>query len=242
MSHDLESSRRGFVQIAGVTSLIVAGGLWTPGWAAAKKKTTGASKKSKESEEAVTPPEDLMREHGVLDRVLLIYEEAMRKFDAKEDFDPAVITQSAQIVRDFIENYHEQSEEQHVFPRFKKAGKMVDLVDVLLAQHQAGRRLTATILQVAPASARGGEERHRLTGAMQAFIHMYRPHAAREDTDLFPKLRGLVSSNEYDSMAEQFEKEEQRRFGEDGFEKTVDRVAQIEQTIGIQDLSKFTPH
>ena len=70
----------------------------------------------------------------------------------------------------------------------------------------------------------------------------YRPHAAHEDTDLFPKLHGLVSSNEYDAMAEQFEKEERRLFGEDGFEKVVDRVAQIEQAVGIQDLSKFTPH
>ena len=32
------------------------------------------SKKIAETKENVTPPEDLMREHGVLDRVLLIYE------------------------------------------------------------------------------------------------------------------------------------------------------------------------
>ena len=30
-------------------------------------------------EEEVSPNEDLMREHGVLDRVLLVYEEAMRR-------------------------------------------------------------------------------------------------------------------------------------------------------------------
>jgi hemerythrin-like domain-containing protein len=70
---------------------------------------------------------------------------------------------------------------------------------------------------------------------------MYRPHAAREDTDLFPKLRELVSANEYDAMAEDFEKQERAKFGEDGFEKMVDHVAQIERMIGINDLSKFTP-
>ena len=58
-----------------------------------------------------------MREHGVLDRVLLIYEAAMRKFSEGEDFDPDILTNSAQIVRDFIENYHEKSEEEAVFPR-----------------------------------------------------------------------------------------------------------------------------
>jgi hypothetical protein len=32
-----------------------------------------------------------MREHGVLNRVLLIYETVIRKIDGKEDFDPAAI-------------------------------------------------------------------------------------------------------------------------------------------------------
>jgi hemerythrin-like domain-containing protein len=243
MERDLDSTRRGFAQFAGAAGLVTLGGLWTPVSAAERKnakakKTSGAARE--EVEEAVTPPEDLMREHGVLDRVLLVYEAAMHKFDAKEDFDPAVITQSAQVIQDFIENYHEKSEEQQVFPRFKKANQMVDLVDTLLTQHQAGRKVTATILRLAPNS-RQDDDRRQLVAAMRSFIVMYRPHAAREDTDLFPKLRSLVSQNEYDSMAEQFERDEKQKFGEDGFEKMVDRVAQIERTIGINDLSRFTP-
>jgi hypothetical protein len=69
----------------------------------------------------------------------------------------------------------------------------------------------------------------------------YRPHAAREDTDLFSKLPALVSAHEYDAMGEQFEKEEHRLFGEDGFEKMADRVAELERAIGIYDLNQFTP-
>lgn len=98
-----------------------------------------------------------MREHGVLDRVLLVYEASIRKFSSNEDFDPAVITGAAEIVRDFIENYHEKSEEEVVFPRFKKAGKMVSLVGTLLTQHQAGRRVTQAILQAAPGSRADGK-------------------------------------------------------------------------------------
>jgi hemerythrin-like domain-containing protein len=194
-----------------------------------------------EPEAPVLPPEDLMREHGVLDRVLLVYEAGLRKFAANEDFDPAILSRSAEVVRDFIENYHEKSEEQHVFPRFKKAGQMLDLVDTLLTQHQAGRRVTEAILRAAPNSRQDGDDRRRLVTSIQAFITMYRPHAAREDTDLFPKLRALVSSNEYDAMAEIFEKQEHELFGEDGFEKMVARVAGLEQAIGIGDLKRFTP-
>lgn len=59
----------------------------------------------------------------MLDRVLLLYEAGIRKFSSNEDFDPGLISQSAEIIRDFIDNYHEKSEEEHVFPRFKKAGR-----------------------------------------------------------------------------------------------------------------------
>ena len=201
----------------------------------------GAGDKPKEKEEEVTPPEDLMREHGVLDRVLLLYEAGVRKWSSREDFDPALITQSAEIIRDFINNYHEKSEEDHVFPRFRKAGKMVDLVDTLLRQHEAGRKVTERIIALSPTSRANPDERRQLIASMRSFITMYRPHAAREDTDLFPKLKDVVSSNEYDAMAEEFEKKEHELFGEDGFEKMVARVAQLEQRMGIHDLDQFTP-
>jgi hemerythrin-like domain-containing protein len=189
----------------------------------------------------VTPPEDLMREHGVLNRVLLVYEAGIRKFTRGEDFDVAILSRAANIVREFIEGYHERNEEQQLFPRFRKAGQMIDLVDVLYQQHQAGRRLTDTILGLVPASQAPGENRNRLIASLQSFITMYRPHEAREDTDLFPKLRSIVSPHELDAMAEDFEREERRKFGDDGFESYVARVAALEETLGIHDLARLTP-
>ena len=70
---------------------------------------------------------------------------------------------------------------------------------------------------------------------------MYQPHEAREDTVLFPALRSVVSPNEFDAMGEDFEKDERQKFGEDGFEKMVSQVADLERALGIHDLSKFTP-
>ena len=42
-------------------------------------------------------------------------------------------------------------------------------------------------------------------------------------------------------MAENFERDEHRKFGEDDFEMMVGRVARLERTLGIYDLAKFTP-
>jgi hemerythrin-like domain-containing protein len=152
-----------------------------------------------------------------------------------------VIADSAKVVQDFIENYHEKSEEEFLFPRFRKAGKLVDLVDTLLAQHQAGRRVTATVLQYAPQSRKDGDARRRTITAMQAFITMYRPHAAREDTVLFPALRSIVSAHEFDAMGDDMEEQEKKYVGEDGFEKTAAHIAELEQQVDIADLRQFTP-
>ncbi len=149
---------------------------------------------------------------------------------------------SAKIIRNFIEDYHEKLEENFLFPRFKKAGKLVDLVDVLMQQHQAGRKVTDITMQFATNQAlKNSDDRRKLVDSLRQFIRMYNPHEAREDTVLFPEFRKIVSQNEYDSLGEDFEKKEHELFGEDGFEKMVDKVASIEKKLGIYDLAQFTP-
>src|SRR5215471_19307609 len=238
MTADVDRSKRHLVQTAGLTMVggLVAGtGLILPANAQEGAKIGARTK------DEITLPEDLMREHGVLDRVLLVYEACLGKFAANEDFDNFVLLDGAQVVKDFIEDFHERAEEKELFPRFTAANKLTDLVHVLDRQHNAGRMLTRTILQAAPRSRKDGDDRRKVIDAVQAFIRMYRPHAAREDTELFPGLRALVSANEFDSLAEQFEKDERERFGEDGFAKMVDRVARLERMVGINDLDQYTP-
>lgn len=70
---------------------------------------------------------------------------------------------------------------------------------------------------------------------------MYRPHAAREDTVLFPKLRDIVSGHEFDAIGEEMEKREHEHLGEDGFEKAVAQMAELEKEVGLYDLTQFTP-
>ena len=178
----------------------------------------------------------------MLRRVLLIYEEAGRRIDAQRDFPVQALADAAQVVRAFVEDYHEKSEEQSIFPRFEKAGKLTDLVKTLRAQHDAGRRITDEVTNLAKGeSLKDPENRRKLAANLRAFTRMYRPHAAREDTVLFPAFLEMVSAAELAELGEKFEKEEERRFGEKGFEKMVERVAGIEKQFGIEDIARFTP-
>ena len=227
---DADRTRRSFLVTAPVYAAALAAGGTLP--------LRADEKKNKGEEEDVSTNEDLMREHGVLKRVLLVYDEIVRRIRANQDFPPQAVTDSANIIRKFIEQYHEKLEEDHLFPRFRKASKLVDLVGVLQAQHQAGRQVTERVLATVQ-SLKTPENRNQLAADLHAFVRMYSPHEAREDTVLFPALHQIVSRNEYDALGEQFDKIERQTF--DGFDIYVEKVTAVEKQLGIYDLGQFTP-
>jgi hemerythrin-like domain-containing protein len=192
------------------------------------------------AEEAVLPPEHLMRGHAILARVLLVYEAGLRRAGQGEDIDPAVFARAAEIARHFVHGHLEKMEEELVFARFREAGRMVELIGVLAGQHAAGAKLTERILAAAP-QARSKEPREAMGRDVQALIAMYRPHMAREATDVFPTLRHLVTADEYGEIGEEMLKRERQAIGSDGFEKTAKQIAEVEQVIGIRDIGVFTP-
>jgi hemerythrin-like domain-containing protein len=184
--------------------------------------------------------EDLMREHGVLERVLLVYEATARRLEQGEDLESGIFTQSGEIMRDFVHGYHERLEEEHLFPLFKKAGRLVELVTVLEVQHEAGRKLTDKLLAAAPKIA-NSDDRKQMIGAMRATVTLYRPHVGREDTVLFPTVRSIMTPSAFEALGKQMDKEEDQKLGDDGFEKYVKKVEAIEKKLGTNDLSQYTP-
>jgi len=236
-----DATRRNFLQqtsIAGATLLL-------PVLAAAQDKQ-GTDKKDAvkaKGDASISPAEDLMREHGVLNRILLIYDEHLRLLAAKKTFDGSVLASAADIVKHFVEEYHEKLEEDFLFPRFRKAGKHAKLVDTLQAQHKAGRETTAKIRELSGVATLKyvSTDSEKLADALREFLRMYRPHEAREDTVLFPAFRSIVSGHEYDALGDDFEKKEDELFGDEGFFKIVDQVGELEKKLGIYELAQFTP-
>jgi len=190
----------------------------------------------------VSPVEALMRQHGILRRCLLIYDETSQRLDSNRDFDMTVLGRAAEIVRNFIEDYHQKLEEDFLFPRFRKAGRLLDLVELLQTQHRRGRGITEKIRQLAVAATLKKEsDRRQLSDHIGSFVRMQRPHEAREDTILFPMFRKLLRGKDYDDLGEQFETLADQKFGENSYDQAVSDVSRLEQQLGIYDLAQFTP-
>ena len=189
-----------------------------------------------------SPGEDLMREHGVLKRVLLVYRELISRAQQGGQLPAQQLHDAALIIHDYIEGFHEGLEEGYVFPRLRRAGQLNGTVTTLLVQHARGRELTQFILSSATSKGVGSPAgRARLGRAMSEFDRMYEPHEAREDTVIFPAFRKIVPARELADLAQHFADLESQQFGSRGFSFMVDQVAAIERALGIYDLNQFTP-
>lgn len=180
-----------------------------------------------------------MQEHGILKRVLLIYQESIDRITNGQPAPMAAIHDGAEIIHDFIEGFHEAMEEGYVFPMLRKAGQLVSTVDTLLIQHARGRQLTQLIL--AGSNNMQTNDVEQISAAMAAFVRMYQPHEAREDTVVFPRFRAISTPDQLDQLGVTFAELQRQQLGPNGFAAYVAKVTAIEQSLGIYDLNQFTP-
>lgn len=195
------------------------------------------------AEPEVTATEDLMREHGVLRRALLVYSETVPKLRSNaSSLDATALHRTGILFRDFGENYHEKMlEEEHIFPVVQKGGgEAAKYPEILIAQHARGREITAYLLSVTQTGRIASGNTEPLARALETFVLMYRNHAAREDTIVFPAWKTHFSNKQLDELSDQFEEIEHKMFGKDGFDDAVEKIAAIETSLGLADLSQFT--
>jgi hemerythrin-like domain-containing protein len=191
----------------------------------------------------VTAAEDLMREHGILRRALIVYQEsATRLRQDPASVPPHALEKAANLVRVFGEDYHEKKlEEVFIFPTVKKSARVpAAYVDILLAQHVRGREITDYLLSITKEDRIPSNSVEPLAKALESFVRMYARHAAIEDTVVFPAWKAAIGETELDSLAAKFEEIEVEQFGGDGFDAALKRMEEIETSLGLSNLEMFT--
>ncbi len=206
----MQSDRRTFLGAAGVSIALVAC-------------------KKDDDDDDVGAVEDLMREHGVIRRALVVFRESAIKLRANGASVPLEpLASTARLVRSFGEDYHEKIlEEVHIFPAVKRAGGVAAAaVDTLIEQHQRGREIIDFVLAQSAITAGSSEP---LARALEAFARMYELHAAVEDTQVFPAWKKTSSKRQLHELAETFEEIE------------IEEVPAEEEIIDFEELPEDEP-
>ncbi len=147
--------------------------------------------------------EEMMQDHGLLERLLLVYDEAARRIERGDALDVSLVLRAAGLVRTFIQEYHERTEEDFIFSSLRSGGRQVELLSTLSLQHQQGRQLTKEVERLG-----NGGASPALAQVLRVFACMYRPHVAREDTVLFPAFRKLAGRARYRELGENLDHRE----------------------------------
>ncbi|MGH9966437.1 MAG: hemerythrin domain-containing protein [Pyrinomonadaceae bacterium] len=238
------NTRREFLRTSTVVgaSLLLAGCRGGPGTTQTNNESASKADQNQMGGE-VTATEDLMREHGVLRRALLVYSAAAIKLRGNPSaVAPDALQKTAKLFKAFGEEYHEKKlEEAFIFPAVKKGGgEAASYPDILVVQHNRGREITDYIISVTQGAKLGANSAEPLAKALEAFVLMYRNHAAREDTIIFPAWKQTMTAKQLDEMNDKFEDIEHEQFGEDGFEQAVKEISAIESSLGLADIAQFT--
>lgn len=234
MTRDL--NRRRWLAMSGAA---MSAALGAPAVLAAAKEGERGEKEQME----VSAVEDLMREHGVLRRALLVYAEASARLaQGNADLPLPALGRTATLFRRFGEDYHERSlEERHVFvPLIEAGGPPASLARTLTTQHARGRQITDYILAMTKKGRVSPAERAPFATTLTSFVRMYQHHAALEDTVVFPAWKAAISPARYRELNEEFEDLEHEVFGADGFEDAVRQISAIEQAFDLSDLGALT--
>jgi hemerythrin-like domain-containing protein len=129
-------------------------------------------------------------------------------------------------------------EEDYIFPLFEKHHKDLKLIATLKEQHIKGREITAELEKTIQSSIH--EDNHamqlKIRRLLEEFIAMYRPHEAREDTEIFPMVRSFLTEKEFEELSEKIETFEHQLLGHDGLEKIMKKIRSIEKDLGIKFL------
>lgn len=192
-------------------------------------------------EEESSPIEDLMKEHGFIELILVMYQRMIDQAAMGQAVDISVIHRSAEMLKNIVSDHHEKDEELYIFPKFIEANYIVEIIDTLKEQHDRSRIIIKEMMDL---SSRGRQidydARKRLINLCGAFVYMYLPHIAHEDTILYPTFYDIVSADYVQDIREKMEDEEERLLGETGFRGLIGRVSELEKIVGVHDIDQFT--
>lgn len=127
-----------------------------------------------------TPTDVLREEHVVILRLLEALEAAAARPVPEGWWEQAVA-----LVRGFADGSHHAREEQHLFPAMVRCGvpSPGGPVDVMLMEHEEGRRLVARIAAGDPGTR---------AGAVRDYVRLLRAHIDKENGILFPLAEAVL--------------------------------------------------
>ena len=176
----------------------------------------------------------LMEEHVVIGRVLTSLEVATQRLEEGKTIRPGFFIEAADFLKGFADGCHHRKEENVSFVALIIHGlpKQGGPVQVMLAEHEQGRRTVAQMREAAQLWDGGDQSaREEVISAATSYVALLRNHISKENNILFPMADQVIPASEQDRIVQDFERVEHEETGQGVHEKYLAMAELLEKEL-----------
>ena len=130
--------------------------------------------------------------------------------------------QVVDFIRNFADRCHHAKEEDLLFVRLQERGMPAQggPIGVMLMEHAEGRRLVKAVVEALPDAARGDPQAvAAVRNSLLGYTRLLRAHINKEDNVLYPMGEGILTPEDQQWLAEEFDRVEAEEIGAGVHEK-----------------------
>lgn len=162
----------------------------------------------------------MMKEHRVIERMLVILSKASDRLASGQDVDPKLYVQAVDFLKNFADKCHHTKEEKLLFEKMMERGVSGEVgpIAVMMREHQDGR---AHVKKLDELSKEKMTEKTKegLIESSSTYVDLLSKHIQKEDNVLYPLANQILGKTDQEELERGFEEVEQKIMGPGVHEK-----------------------
>lgn len=181
------------------------------------------------------PTDVLVEEHNAIKRMLAVTEAVCKRLEGGEAVEPEHLTEIVDFIKGFADRCHHAKEEDLLFPAMEEAGmpRAGGPIAVMLSEHEIGREFVRNMNDAASAF-KGGDAgaSARFVENARNYVALLTDHIGKEDNILYPMGNKVLTPENQEKLAGEFERVEHEVVGHGEHEKYMRVLENLESVYG----------
>lgn len=178
--------------------------------------------------------EKLREEHRAIERLLRILQVAAGNMEGLRR--PELVVRAVSLIQEYAEGYHQDLEENVIFPRLEKEGvpRHGGPLEVLQAEHRLAKRYAEDMQSYFEAWKTGDETSgQNLLETVQAYALLMRAHIGKEDMVVLPMIQHAFQGERANELDHALEKASHHQNPTFDLEEYHQLLAELEGEYGL---------
>ncbi len=178
--------------------------------------------------------EALKKDHRVIEKMLNILEVVSKKIENGEGISADILKKASDFIRNFADSYHHGKEEDILFKMMEERGFPIEggPIAIMLVEHDEGRGYASALAKGIEKYISGDSNAKKaIAENARNYASLLSQHIPKEDNILYMMADNIIPESLQKELLNRFDIAEKEKLGEDGRQKYVDLVDELERAI-----------